>query len=278
MIYESEISTGDVSISGCFSSYLHTDTFESGNLRVAGAMKDFFYDIRSVTGQRAMKLSTNGQTLLQEIPITGATPNYIDYQVNTGDFFIKGGEANIADRSELYFDSSTPVKSSDILTYNVITGGNFVGTGDFGLSLKSGISGEWENSNFTDFNFFLNGQKVYSGVGIGVSAGTDGVHYIPSFGTAVGVGGIVTNDNKDRFKYTAYRKEDRVTSITGDGGDVFSDTGFIEGRTIFYINGLQQLQNNYLELYTGVIMIKSGVPALLSGGLPVITQTNSLTL
>jgi hypothetical protein len=279
MIYDKVLSTGDSTISGCSSAQLHTNIFNSGNIKAAGTRGIFFYDRELVTGQTNIQLSMGGQTLLEEVPITGQAVNSISYQNKTGDFFIKGQEADTISRSKLYFSKTTPVKSNYKLNYQVITGGNFAATGDLGNSLRGSIRGGIGTSAvFSHCDYFLNGQKVYSGVGVGVSLGTDGTDFIPRFGTAANVGGVVTASNKNEFKYTAYKKRDRTVSITGSNPDLYSDTGFIEGRTIHYINGLQELKDSYLELYTGVTIIKSGVSALISGGPPVNTTTKDLNL
>jgi len=270
MIYDTIISTGGATISGCFSSEIGTNTYRLSNNEAIGSQDIFFYDRSITTGQREMQLFLNGQTLLQEIPTTGEATNEIIYQVETGDFFTKTESAGVFEQSRLYFASNvatgalpTPVNSEFNVVYNVVTGGIFAGTGDFGLSLKSGISGQYTDSYFVDYDYFLNGQKVYDGVGVGVSVGVGATTFIPQF-TSI-FGGVVTNDNKNEFKYTAYRKIVRTHSITGSDPDIFSDTGFIEGRNNFYINGIQELQKEYLELYTGVIIIKSGLSAVLSG-------------
>ena len=263
MIYDTVISTGGASISGCSSSELGTNTYRLSNDEVVGSQDRFFYDRSIATGQREIQLFLNGQTLLQEIPTTGEATNEIVYQIETGDFFTKTTGVDILEQNRLNFVSSTPVVSTSNVIYNVVTGGIFAGTGDFGLSLKSGISGQYTDSYFVDYDYFLNGQKVYDGVGVGVSVGVGATTFIPQF-TSI-FGGVVTNDNKNEFKYTAYRKIVRTHSITGSDPDIFSDTGFIEGRNNFYINGMQELQKEYLELYTGVIIIKSGLSAVLSG-------------
>tara|TARA_R100000231_G_C5330283_1_gene166236 strand:+ start:3799 stop:4647 length:849 start_codon:yes stop_codon:yes gene_type:complete len=269
MIYDRVISTGDVNISGCSSLELATDTFGSGNLIAAGTKNVYYYDIDLVTGQRSIQLAVNGQTFLQEVPITGQATNFIDYQINTGDFFIKGAESSVTDRSQLYFTNNSPVKSNSKLQYNVITGGNIAGTGDFGESLTGSILNGIGSVVFSDCEYFLNGQKMYSGMGVGCSAGTDGTSFVPLFGgagsEAANVGGIVTTANKNKFKYTVYSKKPRTASLTGISPDVFSSTGFLEGRTIFYINGIQQSQESYLELYTGVTIIKKDIAASISG-------------
>ena len=272
MIYDTVISTGVIAISGCSSSELGTNTYSLSNNEAVGSEDRFFYDRSITTGQRQMQLFLNGQTLLQEIPITGDATNEIIYQIETGDFFTKTTSAGVFEQSRLYFASNvatgalpTPVNSEFNVVYNVVTGGIFAGTGDFGLSLKSGISGQYTDSFFVDYDYFLNGQKVYNGVGVGVSVGVGATTFIPNFG--VPLGGVVTNDNKNEFKYTAYRKIVRTHSITGSSPDIFSNTGFIEGRNNFYINGISEPQKGYLELYTGVILIKSGLTAVLSGNM-----------
>ncbi len=265
MIYDTVISTGGASISGCSSSELGTNIFPLSNNEAVGSQDRFFYQRSITTGQRDLQLFLNGQTLLQEIPITGRATNKIVYQIETGDFFTKPTGVDVLEQSRLNFVSSTPAASTSNVFYNVVTGGIFAATGDLGASLKSSIQGRYASSYFTDYDYFLNGQKVYDGVGVGVSVGIGLTTFIPHFGIGTTYGGVVTADNKNEFKYTAYRKTVRTHSITGSGPDIFSDTGFIEGRNNFYINGIQEAQKGYLELYTGVTLIKKGFRAVISG-------------
>ena len=278
MIYDSVISTGTTTISGCSSADLGTDVFKLCNLIPAGARNTFFYQRSLTTGQDNIKLSANGQTYMQEVAFTGQAINKISYQINTGDFFVKGREAPLVERPRLNFSSTSPAANSKF-AYNIVTGGNLAATGDLGNSLKTSIvAGIGASATFNTCDYFLNGQKVYSGVGVGVSLGSDGTDFIPRFGTAANVGGVVTSANKNEFKYTAYRKRDRSVSITGVTPDVYSNTGFIEGRTNFYINGLEQLQESYLELYTGVTLIKNNVSAIVFSGVSDASKTESLSL
>jgi len=265
MISDVVMSTGGPAISDCSSPELGTDTYLLFNNEVVGSEDKFSYDRSISTGQRELQLFLNSQALLQEVPETGQATNEIVYQIPTGDFFTKTTDVDVVKQSKLYFSSSTPINSNFNVVYNVVTGGIFAATGDFGSSLKSSILGEYDESVFADYDYFLNGQKVYSGVGIGVSSATEGTAFIPAFGVGTTYGGVVTTENKDKFKYTAYRKTVRTHSITGSDPDVFSDTGFIEGRNNFYINGMQELQKEYLELYSGVNIIKRGLSAVISG-------------
>jgi hypothetical protein len=269
MIYDSVLFTGAVTISGCSSSDLHTDNFLQLNRETAGSLSEFYYDRSVASGDNRLQLSLNSQTLVQEKPITGLAVNEISYQVNTGDFFVKGEEVDISERNKLFFDDTTPIKPTSEIFYNVVSGSGIMSTseGDFGQSLKTSIlvSLGATEASFNDFDYFLNGQKVYSGDGVGVSLGTDN-DFIPLFSTAANVAGVVRADNKNEFKYSAYKKRFRSTSITGVFPDIHGSP-FIEKRTNFYINGMSELQSNYLELFTGVTIIKSGTSALISGGI-----------
>jgi hypothetical protein len=273
MIYDAVISTGDVTVSGCHSSELDTNTFGSLNVPSVASQNNSFYDVSLATGQDDMRLLLNGQELTQEIPSQGAATNETIFQIKTGDFFVKGSGVSSLERIKINFSTSTPRRSNSEIYYNVDTGGTFIATGDYGETLKTSVEGRYATSIFTDYDYFLNGQKVYSGVGVGCSVGTDGLGFIPLFGEGMVGGGIVTAENKNKFKYTAYRKRVRAHSLTGANPDFYSDTGFIEGRTNYYINGIQQTPDTYLELYSGVTMIKSGVSVNISGdfskGLPV---------
>ena len=273
MIYEVVKSTGDASVSGCHSAELNTNTFGLFNISPAASQNSYFYNTSLATGQDDMRLLLNGQELTQEIPSQGSATNEVVFQIKTGDFFVKGSGAGPLKKTEINFSASTPIKSISKVFYNVDTGGTFIGTGEYGSSLKTSIVGRYASSDFADYDYFLNGQKVYSGVGVGVSAGSDGPTFIPFFGVGSTYGGIVTADNKNEFKYTAYRKPVRACVETGDGSDFLNETGFIEGRTNYYINGIQQSPESYLETFSGVGMIKSGVSANISGelrkGLPI---------
>lgn len=273
MIYEVVKSTGDVSVSGCHSAELATDTFDLLNISPAASQNSYFYNISLATGEDDIRLLLNGQELTQEVPSQGATTNETIFQIETGDFFVKGSGVSPLERIEINFSDSTPVKSISKVYYNVDTGGTFIGTGEYGSSLKTSIRGRYASSYFADYDYFLNGQKVYSGVGIGVSAGYGGTDFVPFFGVGLTYGGVVTADNKNEFKYTAYRKPVRTCEETGSGPDFLNETGFIEGRTNYYINGIQQSPESYLEIFSGVSMIKSGVSANISGelrkGLPI---------
>ena len=270
MIYDAVIFTGDTTISGCHSAQFFTDNFNLLNKNTAGAENEHFFDRSLLRENNTIQLNLNSQTLTQEVPITGQATNEIVFSINTGDFFIKDtSQVDVVDRNRLFFDNgkgelSAPVKSESNLIYNFISGVSVITTGDLGQSLKDSINNAMGSSYvFNDMDYFLNGQKVYSGNGVGVQSATVKTTLFNNSATA---NGIVTADNKSNFKYTAYRKRPKSNSITGISPDVFG-SGFIEKRTNFYINGMLELQSSYLELYTGVTMIEKDKKALISGSL-----------
>tara|TARA_B100000900_G_scaffold412777_1_gene435243 strand:+ start:543 stop:1430 length:888 start_codon:yes stop_codon:yes gene_type:complete len=274
MIYESVVTTGRVSISGCSSPDMGADIVEKRNVAAINTASEFYYDRDLTTGSNfdklrsSIRLSLNGQTLQQEIQQTTQTINQSIYQIFTGDFFTKPESAPILETTTLNFDETTPAKATSNIVYNIITGGIFAGEKDFGRSLKTGITNSIGSSHvFTDFDYFLNGQKVYSGDGVGVFlgaefAGLTATGFQPNFSTAANVNGVVIDERKTFFKYTASKKSKNTLSATGLSPDMKGQK-FIEKRTNFYINGVEELQSNYLELYSGVITIKSGVSATL---------------
>tara|TARA_A200000159_G_C7290639_1_gene325567 strand:- start:275 stop:1162 length:888 start_codon:yes stop_codon:yes gene_type:complete len=274
MIYDSVVTTGKVSISGCYSADMGADIVEKSNVEAINTASDFYYDrdlttgFNFDTGRSSIRLALNGQTLQQEIPQETGTINQSIYQIFTGDFFTKKESAPILEKTTINFDATVPAKATSTIVYNIITGGIFAGEKDFGRSLRTGIlNSVGQNNVFTDFDYFLNGQKVYSGQGVGVFlgaefAGLTATGFQPSFSTAANVNGVVIDERKTFFKYTASRKSKNTLSATGVSPDMKGQK-FIEKRTNFYINGVEELQSNYLELYSGVRTIKSGVSATL---------------
>jgi hypothetical protein len=273
IIYDYIFSTGDATISGC------TLSGYSGQKDISSSFQNnFYYNSALITGLKNMKLSSNGQTLYEEGPIETEATNETVYQIFSGDIFLKTGAADEFDRNKIFGDPTTPFKSTYNLSYEKYTGKSAIGLGtvntNLGPTLTSGISGINQNLNFTDYDYFLNGQKVYSGVGCGVSAGV-GTQFMLSF-DEVAKGGIVTNDNENNFKAFAFVKQGREKTVTGVNPDVYG-TGFIEDQTSFYLNGVKESDDMYLEMYTGVTIVRTGVSAgVFTFAVP--TETASVSL
>ena len=61
-------------------------------------------------------------------------------------------------------------------------------------------------------------------------------------------------------KIFAIPKKEKIKEVTGLTPDIYAQP-FVENQTNFYINGMEQDKNIYLELFTGVTMIKTGLSA-----------------
>lgn len=272
MIYNYILSTGDTTISGCvISGY-------SGQKETASNFQDnYYYNNSLIKVEKNMKLDSNGQTFFEEIPTETSATNEIIYQTFSGDFFLKTGAVDQFERNKIFPSSETPMKSNYRINYEKYTGKSAIGLGsagaNLGAALTSGISGIETSLNFTDYEYFLNGQKVYSGAGCGVSAGV-GAQFILSFESSQG--GVVSSSNKSNFKAFSFIKEGRKIQSTGQLPDIYG-SGFIEGQTNFYLNGVKELDDIYLELYTGVTIIKTGVVSAIHD-LGIDTQTLDLSL
>ena len=273
MIYDYIFSTGDATISGC------TLSGYSGQKDNSSSFQDnFYYNSALITGLKNMKLASNGQTLYEEGPIETEATNETIFQILSGDFFLKTGAVDQFDRNKLFGDSTTPFKSTYNVSYEKYTGKSAVGVGtvaaELGPALKSGISGIDTELHFIDYDYFLNGQKVYSGVGVGVSAGV-GTQFMLNFDSS-SYGGIITTANKSNFKAFSFIKQGRTNQVTGEEPDVYG-TGFIEDQTSFYLNGVKESDDMYLEMYTGVTIVRTGVSAgVFAFGVP--TETASVSL
>ena len=263
MIYDYILSTGDATNSGCASSVLGTNRLKEINRRAPDAADRFYFEKSLITGLQEIMLSANGQSLFQEVPSTGHAQNQSVYNIFTGDFFIKTGASSIAEKSSLFFDSGIELKPSSTLVYHKMTGDFFAGTGDqngtgLGPCLGSGIRAKLSSATFDQFHYFLNGQKVYTGRG--VSGTADPAGFIPNFNS--GGGGVVSGTNTTKFKALSYLKRDKIEEVTGLQPDLYG-TKFIENQTKFYINGVEEVPSIYLELYTGVTIIRTGVEAVI---------------
>tara|TARA_B100000131_G_scaffold272543_1_gene273543 strand:+ start:3701 stop:4537 length:837 start_codon:yes stop_codon:yes gene_type:complete len=262
MIYDYILSTGDATISGCSSSALGADRFDEINLTASNSAGTFYFDNSVITGAQEIMLSANGQTLFQEVPKTGHAQKKSVYSIFTGDFFIKTGDSDFFEKGVLFFETGVSIKGSSSVLYDKMTGYFFAGTGDengtgLGGCLGSGIRGKLPAATFDQFHYFLNGQKVYTGRGVSGTAISEG--FIPDFNS--GGGGVVSGSNTTKFKALAYLKRDKINQITGEQADVYG-AKFIENQTNFYLNGVEELSSIYLELYTGVSIIKTGVGAI----------------
>ena len=247
------LSTGDSTISGSTLNILEKnqvafaqDSYLSsryvildndGNIK----LDPFYFDDSIITGGHTTLLSLNSQTLLEGgFDITTGI-NQFYYSINgTGSYTID------LDNSEnkIIFDSSLDVTNNDIVYYDkrdFSTGVVLLKTNDgsfntsiSNLTQKTHLSyGDASSVDdlFNNYFVYFNGQKFTQG------------DY---------------PDNESTGKLFSIKKPSKINDIDGDSSDIYG-SGFIDHHIDLYLNGLEQDPQDFLELYTGVYMIETGV-------------------
>jgi hypothetical protein len=211
----------------------------------------YYVDPSLRTGLNDIMASINGQTLLERTPSQFSTPYGFVYS-GSGDFYSQSGQyqniiinktgiQNLSEKNFI-FDTRSGVECP-------------VGVGSTGQMLSGirvEISGKLPNFtgiNMTGLDFFVNGQKIYSGSVSGsyLISGNQ-FHYRDS---ATG-------------KLFAFPKKTGVLDFTGTAFDQ-SSYRFIEKNSNLYINGLEYTPESWLESNLCVRnCVKSGIQAKIS--------------
>lgn len=237
MNYNYVLSTGDSSISGSLYNLLSRNrvaNFDGNN---------FLYDSDLITGRHSMLASLNSQTLFEESPEIYSGANNTYYSINTGNFYLK--KENLFDSSKLFLDESLLISTEDILFYDhreEQSGFAIFKTGDALDSWNENISGlvdvveqefpaiSTNNLLFQNFDIFINGQKIHD------------------------TGSVSDLDVVTGLLF-AIPKKSNISESTLQVADLYG-AKFIEKQVDYYINGMEQSNINFLELYTGVYKIE----------------------
>lgn len=249
MNYNYILYTGQDTISG--SSIYTTKKNEIANFSEEG----FSYNFDLITGANTSLLSFNSQTLPEGEPVIVKGANQ-EYRFISGDF-----SGQYFTFSTGYFDPNvfTPdysyihqfrlnniaVDGDSVVLYDQRTGSKFIfeplddETDSFEdklPDLRNRVHAEYNNAStidelFENNNIFFNGQKIKKG------------DY-----PAVGATGC----------FSSVLKNKNVTETFSGDPDVYG-TGFVKGQVNYYINGMESPSSDYLELYTGMTGIVTGV-------------------
>jgi hypothetical protein len=101
-------------------------------------------------------------------------------------------------------------------------------------------------TGLSSFDYYLNGQKIYSGI---------------SGSYTISGSSFIYNDSMTG-KIFAIPKNQNTKTYTGQNPDVY-DQNFVETTVYGYANGLSLDKSNWLELYTGVKYITTGIAAII---------------
>jgi len=241
MNFDLYLKTGESSISGC------RGVSQKTNFLVSSSEGSFFMS-SAVTGVHSSIVSLNSQTIVEgdffsnTLPFVTINETSGDYYVNSGNSYLKGLYSNdfsVSGMQEkrLIFDLRNSEKSAIFES----TGVSFFNTG-----IQSAISSlmPTRTGSLNTLDFFINGQKLRSGDSYFITGSNNGFQYLET----------VTG------KMFCIPKPTGTREITGTIGDVYG-SGFIESNNNFYLNGLEQHPDSWIEFHTGVIMVKTGISA-----------------
>ncbi len=243
MNYNYVLSTG--------SSVLSESFYSIDEKNIPSSVGEYHYvDFSVISGRLISNVSLNSQTLLENSPSIYTGTNIIHYEILSGDYFfdterlanfgkvfldtgliVRNNNIMLCDKRPLYTGVLEVKSGSSILTgvlYEItnqlITRGELNGGASFNVDL------------FTGWDVYFNGQKL------------------PSYEEATGLSSSATG------RCFAIKKQDKIFEFNSGSPDCFGQN-FIAMNVDYYINGMEQQANTFLETYTGVNMITAGVPA-----------------
>lgn len=210
-----------------------------------------------ISGINYSMLSINGQTLAEQTALIYDAEEVPNIYLSSGDYHFRTGETN---RLVSFDKNLNPVGFGDYyFLYNIkddhreIPVGTGVSAATKNTVISTQLAARFQDktgsfSSMNSFDYFLNGQKIYSG--ISGSYHISGANF--NFSLLDEIDG----------KIFAIPKNTGIKNITGRQPDIFGET-FVEKTVFAYANGLCLHPDNWLELHTGVIMIETGIQSIL---------------
>jgi len=260
MTYNYILSTGDSTISGSILNILHKNNLAYSLQQYSqekyiildenGQEKEnpLYFDDSIITGSNCSIASLNSQTLLEGgFSITTGSNKYY-YTVNdSGNYAIDVENSN----GNIIFDSDLTLDNEDIVFYDkrdfaagvsIHSTTNSLDHDNLRVKVHAAYSNAATEQDFwTNYDVFLNGQKIkYT---------EDPVAEFT---------GVETPANGTTGHLFAIPKKDKINEVFSDEPDLFG-SGFVEHHVDFYLNGMEQDPQDFLQTYTGVYMIETGI-------------------
>lgn len=211
-------------------------------------------------GKNSTNLSINGQMLAEQTAIEtlisstlyGGVKNNWHYD-NSGDYYVITGNSSISAYLDNNSDLMAVLSGKDNYFYALRdhTGEIPISTGITQTGISSGVNIEMQKkfpqryssySGMESFDYFLNGQKIYSG----------------NLGSYDISGSTFIYDESIYGKVFAIPKNNGLKNYTGENPDVYNEE-FVESTVFGFVNGIALNKINWVELYTGVKNIQTGV-------------------
>lgn len=215
---------------------------------------NFVFSSNAISGENSTRLSLNGQTLAEQTAII-VDAGFEQIYLNSGDYYLKTGSSY----KEVFFNSLLNVKSfkEKNIFYNIKDESSEVALGS-GISpeaMESGLNNQLSilfpsktgtMSGMESFDFFLNGQKIYTGA--------NGSYEISGLDFKFFYNENITGKLFAIPKNTGFEnKIDYVADVYG--------AEFVESTVFCYFNGLSVDKKNWIEMHTGVNLITTGIQA-----------------
>jgi hypothetical protein len=204
-----------------------------------------------ISGLHYSRLNWNGQTLVEQKGVlvdAGFDPVYL----NSGDYYFRSGEDY---RNTIFNSGLSGASSASSFSYNLRE--DFrespVGTGENNTGKQNSLNSQLSNrfsertgtfTGMNSFDYFTNGQKIYSGV--------SGSYRIS------GASSLFYYDDNYLGKVFAILKNSGLKNTTGETPDIYNQK-YVEKTVFGHLNGLALHKKNWLELSTGVTLIRTGL-------------------
>lgn len=229
-MFEFLLNTGASSITGC---QLATDT-RTFNSIISNSSFSSSPDVR--TGNSSISVILNSQSL-SEGEVANLGNSIIPIYESSGDyFFLNSGSLANLDPFFTNFDGDQILfRKREVSKYAIALYENTEELTQKAIEAVS-LAGLDSGTLFSNLDCFLNGQKIYSGQNLFNNNGQLQ---------------ILTNFTG---KFFATEKSDIFFINTGQN-QFLQGVGFLEGKNVCFYNGMEQNNNNYLELYSGVSTI-----------------------
>ena len=211
-----------------------------------------------ITGLYQTRLSCNGQTLVEQKGVV-SQQGFNKVYLNSGDYYFQSG---VTYKKASFDEDFEDPRGESSYFYNIRDDAReaAMGTGNSRVlrqsSLVTSIEQKFPELTYYDFDYFSNGQKIYAGIDIG--NGSYRIHSLFILG-----GGwtyIFQYFDDHSGKIFAIPKNSGLQNITGVNADIYG-IKFVPETVFSYINGASSHKKNWLELSTGVTMIRTGVQA-----------------
>ena len=209
----------------------------------------FFTDI--ISGNYQTNPSINSQTFVEKEAESTVLP-FVTINTTDGDYYVegplykKGVISSNFGLNSVYIDNSIFDKREQspslIFSFQNASEVNTGILGDVPAELSSRVG-----SSLNSFDFYLNGQKIYSGESYLITGSNNGFEYLEN----------ITG------KLFGIIKDSGIISPTGANMDYFGQK-FIEQNNILFVNGMRQPKDLWLETNTGVNMIETGISSKIS--------------